>query len=316
MTSIASRHALLLALAFLGLTAAGVSGNARPPAGDAAPAAGAYIKRSGEYFKTPAAAAKAARDGDIVEILAGVYKEDVAVWKQDNLTLRGVNGRAHLAADGKAAEGKAIWVVKGDNVTIENIEFSGARATDRNGAGIRLEGAGLTIRNCYFHDNENGILGGHPQGDVLIEHSEFADNGTGDGRTHNMYIGKGRNFTLRHSRTHHARVGHNVKTRAAHNVIEDNVIYDGETGNSSYAIDVANGGTARIQRNLIQKGPRAENKTFIRYGAEGLKYPDNTLVIEDNVFIDDLPGGGRLYQAKGVEARFHGNVTAGGGGGG
>jgi len=31
---------------------------------------------------------------------------------------------------------------------------------DKNGAGIRQEGAGLTVRNCFFHDNEDGILTG------------------------------------------------------------------------------------------------------------------------------------------------------------
>ena len=46
---------------------------------------------------------------------------------------------------------------------------------DKNGAGIRLEGHGLVVRNCYFHDNEDGILtdGG---GDVdFIEGSEFRE---------------------------------------------------------------------------------------------------------------------------------------------
>ena len=29
---------------------------------------------------------------------------------------------------------------------------------DQNGAGIRYEAGDLTINDCYFHDNEMGIL--------------------------------------------------------------------------------------------------------------------------------------------------------------
>ena len=38
---------------------------------------------------------------------------------------------------------KAIWVIKGNNVLVENIEFFNARSSDDNGAGIRAQGARL-----------------------------------------------------------------------------------------------------------------------------------------------------------------------------
>jgi len=95
-----------------------------------------------EYTK-PSDVAKVAKDGDIIEIAEGTWRNGNTVWRQDNLTIRGFGGRAHLKADGTLAEGKAIWVVKGKNTTIENIEFSGARVKDQNGAGIRQEGTNL-----------------------------------------------------------------------------------------------------------------------------------------------------------------------------
>ena len=62
-------------------------------------------------------------------------------------------------------------------ITIENIEFSGAQVADKNDAGIRFEGAGLTIRNSHFHDNEMGIMvNENPDSDIIIEESEFNDN--------------------------------------------------------------------------------------------------------------------------------------------
>ena len=92
----------------------------------------------GEAFTRIADAAKAARDGDIVEILPGEYRGDVTVWNQKRLLIRGIGERPVLIADGKNAEGKAIWVIRNGDIRIENIEFRGARASDGNGAGIRF----------------------------------------------------------------------------------------------------------------------------------------------------------------------------------
>src|SRR5262245_37443425 len=140
-------------------------------------------------LKLPSQAAAVVKDGDVVEIDAGVYERDVASWRAHNLILRGVGGRAHLKSGGAAAEAKGIWVVFGNNTTVENIEFSGCAVRDLNGAGIRQHGDGLTVRNCFFHDNEMGILGGGGAASVvLIENSEFARNGAGDGQSHNIYI--------------------------------------------------------------------------------------------------------------------------------
>lgn len=248
-------------------------------------------------YKLPSKAAAIAANGDVIEIDAGVYGGDVAVWRQNRLTISGVGGLAHLQANGRAAEGKAIWVIKGRDTVVEHIEFSGARVPDQNGAGIRTEGAGLTIRNCFFHDNEDGILGG--AGDVLIENSEFARNGSGDGRTHNIYISdQVRRFTLRFSYSHGARIGHDLKSRARENYIEYNRIMDEVDGTASYIIDIPNGGTAYIIGNLIQQGPRAENLTIVRYGAEGLIRKRNRLYLVNNTIVNDAPTGTFVEVAK------------------
>ena len=254
----------------------------------------------GKEFLLPSIAAKFAKDGDTIEIDAGLYDKDAAVWKQNNLTIRAVNGRAHLSAHGASAEGKGIWVIKGNNTVVENIEFSDAKVSDGNGAGIRIEGANLTIRNCFFHDNENGILSGsNPNSDIVIEYSEFARNGGGTGQTHNMYIGGVRSFTLRYSYSHHARVGHNVKSRAARNFILYNRIMDETTGNSSYDIDLSNGGLSYIIGNEIQQGPLTENFKIISYGAEGLsKTANNSLYLVNNTIVNDRPQGSRFIFTK------------------
>ena len=252
----------------------------------------------GKQFLLPSIAAEFAKDGDTIEIDAGVYAKDAATWKQNNLVIRAVGGRAHLKAADANAEGKAIWVIKGNNVTIENIEFSGAAVSDGNGAGIRIEGAGLIVRNCYFHDNQNGIMGGNKDGEILIEYSEFARNGTGDGQTHNIYISQAKRFTLRYSYSHLARVGHNVKSRALQNDILYNRIMDETLGTSSYAIDLPNGGVSFLIGNEIQQGPNTENSTIVSYGAEGLSNPKNELYFVNNTIVNDRPQGGRFLFVK------------------
>jgi pectate lyase len=196
----------------------------------------------GQTFSTPSKAAAIARDHDLIEIMPGTYGGDVAVWSADNITLRGVGERPHMRADGASAQGKAIWVITGDNVIVENIEFSGATVPDRNGAGIRYEGTSLVVRNCYFHDNQMGILtSNNPNSEVTIDSSEFA-NSHGGSISHNIYIGRIRSFTLQFSYSHHATIGHNVKSRAATNYILYNRLMDEKDGRSSYAIDLPEGG--------------------------------------------------------------------------
>ena len=270
----------------------------------------------GQELKLPSAAAKAARDGDTIEIEAGLYAGDAAVWIQNGLTIRAVGGRAHLRADGVQVEGKGIWVIKGAGTTIEGLEFSGAKVAHRNGAGIRLEGPGLTVRNCYFHDNENGILTGrHLESDIVVEHSEFARNGFGDGQSHNLYIGAVRSFTLRFSYSHRAIVGHNVKSRAIKNYILYNRIADERDGRASYAIDLPDGGLSFVMGNLIQQGPENDNRTVVAYGAEGYKNLLNELYFVSNTLVNDDPKGGRfVFIQPGADAvRLINNLFAGSG---
>jgi len=191
------------------------------------------------------------------------------------------------------------------NVKVENIEFSGATATFSNGAAIRAEGRDLAICGSYFHDNENGILGGNGNGNVLIEYSEFGHNGNCNdpaGCAHNMYMGNTDRFTLRYSYSHHASSGHTVKSRAKENYILYNRIMDEADGSSSYTIDLPNGGLSYIIGNLLQQGPFTENSSIVAYGAEGLSNASKTLYVVNNTFVNDRTAGGTFVQISGGSA--------------
>jgi len=236
----------------------------------------------GKTYAKLSQAVRAARDGDVIEIDAeGDYAGDVCLIRPANLTLRGVGkGRARFPAAGKHYGGKAIWVTRGNNITVENIAFSGCRVRDRNGAGIRAEGRNLTVRNCRFHDCEDGILGG--SGTVLIETSEFSACGL-DGRSHNLYIGRADKLIFRHNFTHHAKVGHLLKSRAKENHILYNFFTDGKTGSSSYMINLPNAGRSFIIGNVLAQGARTQNSTLIAYGEEGVKNPAELYVVNNTL---------------------------------
>ncbi len=248
-----------------------------------------------------AAAAALAQDGDTVEIEAGEYPGDVAIWKQNNLVIRGVgaNGqRARLLANGAHAEGKAIWVVRGGRIVIENIEFSGARVPHRNGAGIRFERGHLTIRNCRFFDNENGILGGSGGSELDIENSEFGHNGAGDGYSHSLYVGAIRKLRVVGSYFHHARAGHLLKSRAAENHILYNRLTDETGGRASYELEFPNGGIAYAIGNIIEQSRTTENSNIISFGAEGYKHAENALYLINNTLVDNRIPSGQFLAVK------------------
>lgn len=281
----------------------------------------------GAAYAVPSAAAKAARDGDIVEIKAGTYDGDVAVWHASNLVIRGVGGQARLEADGKAAQGKAIWVITGNNTTVENVTFVGCRVPDLNGAGIRLEGAGLTVRHSHFLNNEIGLqTSPNAASDVLVERSEFGanhidyDRYAKEGRNvdrdinpgHNIYIGQIRSFTLRYSYVHHAEYGHNVKSRARRNVIAYNRIGDEKDGRSSYAIDLPNGGWSLVIGNTIQHGEHPENSVLFAFGAE-VANADQPLYVVNNTFVNDKGAGIFINRRTPGPTLVVNNIFAGGG---
>lgn len=304
---------LLRAAAGALLAGAPALGWAQAPSACDRPSATAMQVGPGKAFIAPSVAAAVAKDGAVVHIAAGDYRGDVAVWTARNLTICGTGGKVRLFADGKSAQGKAIWVVTGGSTLIENIEFHGAKVADRNGAGIRAEHQGeLTIRRCGFFDNENGILGGGPGATITIDASEFARNGAGDGQSHNLYVGRIDLLKVSDSMFREARVGHNLKSRAKVSRVERSYLMDGPVGNSSYLADFPDGGAVLLRGNLFHKGPKAENPNAIAFAAEGNPWPGSTLELVHNTIVTTRPGGAFVMARPGTSAvRMTANLLAG-----
>jgi hypothetical protein len=223
-----------------------------------------------------------------------------------------VGGRAHIEAAGKNAGGKAIWIIQGNDTVVEDIELSGCSVPDANGAGIRQEGRNLTVRRSSFHDNQNGILTGeNTQSTIVIEDSEFANNGAGDGYSHNMYIGKVASFTLRGSYSHLAKVGHLVKSRALRNYILYNRLTD-ETGSASYELDLPQGGPSYVIGNVLQQAASTSNATFLSYARESERNPSSALWVVGNTFFNARGAGTFVGVAADVSSvLLRNNIFAG-----
>ena len=248
---------------------------------------------TGRTYILPSQVADLVSNGDTVDIDAGTYT-DCATWNASDLLLRGVgNGYAHLL--NQTCSDKGIWVLFGNNITIENMELSGAVSSSYNGAGVRAQGGSFTIRHCYIHNNQMGVLASMTDSaNVLIEYSIFADNVSPNEAVfaHNIYINTCDTFILRYCYVHGAEVGHNVKSRARVNCILYNRIMDQEDS-ASRDIDLPNGGQAVVMGNVIEKGPNAPNTNTMAFGLEGMINPGpQNLYVVSNTFVNDLPARG------------------------
>ena len=267
---------------------------------------------SSQQFSTIAAAVAASKDGDVIAVKAGTYTNDFATITT-KITMEGVGGMVNLVATTPPPNGKAILVTTTD-VALDHLSFSGAKVADGNGAGVRYQGGNLVVNNCLFTTNQDGLLAsGDPTGSITINHSEFSKNGTGDGQTHNIYVGQVGTLTITNSYIHDAVVGHEIKSRALKTVIENNRITDGPTGTASYSIDLPNGGNASISGNTIEQGPQSHNPAIIHFGGEGTPYASSSLAVSGNTILNDLssPSATAVLNQTSVSATLTNNKVFG-----
>ncbi len=244
---------------------------------------------AGMEFATLADALKAAVAGQTIAVKAGTYLNDFGVVNVP-VHIIAVGGTVNEVANVPPPNDKGLLTINA-TTSIQGFTFTGGSdgGWDGNVAGIRLQAGSLNVSYCYFHDMQEGLLADpDPGASVTIDHSEFAHNGTGDGYTHNLYVGAVGTLTVTNSYFHDAVVGHEIKSRAAVTNIIGNVIADGPTGTASYDIDIPNCGVATIRGNVIEKGPMASNREAIHYGGETqYSYANNSLSVTGNTIVND-----------------------------
>jgi hypothetical protein len=243
----------------------------------------------GMGFAVPSEAARMSKPGDTIQIFPGTYA-DCTSWEADGLTIEGV-GPGVIIAD-KVCNDKGIFITKGRDITVRNITFTAAHASNHNGAGIRAEGVNLTVEDSRFIANEDGILAGdNPSSTITIRNSYFSGNGNCIAAcAHGIYANHIALLHVENSQFVEQHVGHHIKSRAARTEIVNNTVQDGPNGSASYLVDLPNGGIITISGNVFEKGPRSENRQVaISIGGEKAKglNPAGEIRIEDNVLSND-----------------------------
>ncbi|HEX2764524.1 MAG TPA: right-handed parallel beta-helix repeat-containing protein [Allosphingosinicella sp.] len=242
------------------------------------------------------------RAGTIV-IAPGRYRQ-CAVQEAGEIAYRAAEpGRATL--DGKACEGKAALVLGGRKASVEGLVFENIRVADGNGAGIRLQQGDLVVHESLFRDSESGILSAADEtGTVLVERSTFSGLGKcADDCAHAIYVGRYASLTVRRSRFERGAGGHYVKSRAARIEVTDSSFDDSAGKATNYMIDLPEGATGTIARNVFVQGPAKENySALIVVAAEEARNSSKGLAVSDNqaslapgqshatAFVADLSG--------------------------
>ena len=181
-------------------------------------------------FKQPSAVARLVAAGDEVQIEPGEYY-DCALWPVDRLTIVG-RGSGAVMTD-RQCNGKASFIINGDDVVLRNLTFTRIRVPDRNGAGIRHQGGDLTVENCRFINNEAGIISsGVPDARIVIRDSMFEQNGACvDGRcTASLIVPDVTVLRLERTRFVAPRGGSLLRSNARRSVLIDNYFDDGPDG--------------------------------------------------------------------------------------
>lgn len=245
------------------------------------------VGRGQEYLRL-SELQKVVRSGDRIEIEPGTYIDCVTWPKEiDGLTIEGKD----VVIRDKSCGGKGIFVVAASNVIIRGITFEGAKVPDHNGAGIRAEGHNLLIDNSQFIDNEDGILANSVKGSTITIHNSFFQ-GNGACITkcaHGVYVNRVGLLRIENSEFVGQHVGHHIKSRAMATELVGDTIHDGPAGNSSYLVDLPNGGKILISGSTFEKGPRSENRaTAIRIGEENHLNLTPEIRIENNTFKNEL----------------------------
>jgi hypothetical protein len=244
--------------------------------------AGTVCVGPGQAYTSLASAINAARDGDTIEVVAGTYHETATI-RASNVTVRGIAGRPKIDCGGiRIAGDKACLLLAGNNITLDSLEITGAEVPaplGANGACIRNEAnRNFTVHDVICHGSQNGIL--TDGGEIVIENSEFYDNGW-TGSTHNVYFsGDCIKVTVRGSTFRDARVGHEFKSRCRKTDISDST-FRGTSG--SRDLDIPDGGDTLVYRSTLLMTQGAESDEIIGFAAESCRMPGDMVLKDDRI---------------------------------
>jgi hypothetical protein len=233
-------------------------------------------------------AKSAIKDGSQIYLKAGIYTKGLYIKASDISII----GEKNVIFDDAAVDGKAAFVLTGNNVLVESIECRNIYVKDLNGACIRFEGKNLTVRDVFAHDSQSGIMTNTNYDSFLhIEFSKFENLGgkaTGRGYAHAIYANVGE-FVFSDSQVLSVgKQGSGLKSRSRKTVVINSILAS-LNAKDSRLIDVANYGELIIKDSILQQGNNSSNSQLIAYGLEKQKrkFEVNRIEITNNLFLLD-----------------------------
>ena len=269
------------------------------------------------YYQTPSEAFRNARDGDRIEVRAGTYN-DVGLLKASNVTVVGVGGRPRIDGKRKISDGRGIWIIHGNNTTLDHFEMvnedNGKRGHDAwDQAAVYLRGNTLTMRNMHIHDNMQGFFNETRAGttcDLTVENSIFERNGDGGGHSHNLYVNHNiTKLTMRGVWSRDCKGGHILKVRAHNSDIQGCMFTDVQGISLGWFLDFPNGGNHKFVGNVVAR--RSTNGSYLLpYGEDRFDNPaPHRMLIAQNTFVND--GDGRFFNIHHITADIRENILVG-----
>ena len=269
------------------------------------------------FYQTPSQAFQHAKDGDRIEVQEGTYN-DVGILKANNVTVVGVGGRPRIDGKGKISDRRAIWMIYGNNTTLDNFEIlnedngkRGEAAWDQ--AAVYLRGNTLTMRNMFLHDNMQGFFNETRAGNLCnltVENSVFERNGDGGGHSHNLYVNHNiTKLTMRGVWSRDCKGGHIVKVRAYESDIQGCLFTDTDGISLGWFLDFPNGGNHKFVGNVVARKTR-NGDVLIPYGEDRFDNPaPHRMLIAQNTFIND--GDGHFFKISHITAEIKQNIFVG-----
>jgi parallel beta-helix repeat protein len=217
------------------------------------------------------AAVDRARPGDTIEVMPGIYKEEVKI-DLDNITLRGIETEdqdpgnalsrsltgAHqpppirpvLDGDGKMSDGV---IATGSNFVIENFDLQHYIA---NGVVVQ-HARNVTFRNLKI--NNTGLYGVYPVSCTGVTIEKCVATGIADAA---LYVGQSRDIVVRDSEAYNNVTGIEIEN-SINAVVENNYVHDNTGG---ILVFVLPNNPSKVGRDCVVRNNRVINNNHANFG--------------------------------------------------